>query len=70
MRGLLHAGADSNARPSWKTSAIVEAVRKGNLPIQKRLLGQGPDVNAKASDDGTALYQAMCKGKTDRVKLL
>ncbi|KAL9596541.1 MAG: hypothetical protein Q9219_005719 [cf. Caloplaca sp. 3 TL-2023] len=67
---LLNAGADPNARQSWKTPAVVEAVNRGNLKILNMLLDYELDINANAPGEGAALYNAVAKGKADTVKAL
>lgn len=53
-----------------KADTFIEAARKGQLEVVKRMLEEGIDVNVRPKFDITALWQAAGKGHGDVVKVL
>ncbi len=47
-----------------------EAIRRGNVPLIRRLIGNGADVNAKDADGQTSLHLAARTGRAEPVTVL
>lgn len=70
VRVLLAAGADINAQPADKMTALHFAVRKNDLALAALLLEHGADVSAKESRGRTPLQLAEGRGDEKMVELL
>jgi ankyrin repeat protein len=66
---LLDRGADVNAKPKFRTSALMVAAYQGHESTVRLLLSNAADVNANTDGD-TALSFARDKGHREIVELL
>jgi len=67
---LLPPGCTSLEEANERASLVLGA-KSGNLPLVKRLLEKGADVNAQRTKDGTTvLMETTEEGRTEVVKLL
>ncbi|MBI4026784.1 MAG: ankyrin repeat domain-containing protein [Verrucomicrobia bacterium] len=62
VRGLLHKGADVNARHTDGFTLLMLAACNGDIEIVKLLINQGADVSAVNKDGKTACMLASEKG--------
>jgi uncharacterized protein len=68
---LAKAGADINAVSADRGySALMEAVRLGNLPIARFLVGNGADLEVRSKDGQTAIILAVGHGDADMAAFL
>lgn len=70
IRYLVKHGADINRRDSNGDTALLLAVRDGNLRLARHLIDQGADVNASDRDGRTVLSLALSMGQTELATLL
>jgi ankyrin repeat protein len=58
VRAQLQAGTDVNARDGSQRTALLNAVRAGQLPVIRVLIEVRPDLDARDQDGRTALMEA------------
>ena len=68
--GLLHAGADANARLSYGKTALMAAAKASAFDLVHELIERGADVNARNDNGGTALMFAAIPGHVETMTLL
>merc|ERR1712129_474847 len=56
--------------PNTTITKFVDACMYNQVPVVRRMLSEGVDINARDSSGRTGLYRAMSNNKTDTVRLL
>ena len=67
---LLNAGADVNQKMRFDGTALIAAVRGGNVELVALLLESGADVNQGVSGDDTPLIAAVRTQQMELVAML
>jgi|TARA_B100001964_G_C14132655_1_gene553632 hypothetical protein len=67
---LVYVGYGSFDRRLGLDANLIEAVKRGYLPIIRAFLAKGADINAPDKNGGLALHWAVAKGKNEIVRLL
>ena len=70
IKYLVYLGADVNAKDEDGRTALMLALKNGQLDAVKYLIKQGANLEAKDKDGKTALMKAAASGKLDVVKYL